>query len=143
MPEVGNAAEVSNFFAVAISVLFAVWFEAIEATIEMKRPPAYAERANYISKLQTVALSRAIPLFSFLIAYVFTFSGIAYNLIRSRRFAPGPWGDVDPGASVFCIMYWLLTYLVVITAKQNYRLGRKLWLAREGKPKSQPRIRQI
>lgn len=143
MHETTNAAEVSNFFAVAISVLFAVWFETIEATIELKRPPAYAERAKYISKLRAVAFSRSIPLFFFLMAYFSTFCGLAFSLVRTRYIAIGLWADVDPEASVFCIIFWLLTYLLIITGRQNYKLGRKLWLARKEKPRAQPGVRQL
>lgn len=141
MAEVSHAAELANFFMVAISIVFGVWYDKAEEVLSLKRPLAYAEREPYAKRIASTILGRCAPLCVAMGVFIMAFAPATAELLASYSF--GVAKNIDTSATVYCILYWFLFYLFVVTVYQLYRLMKKLFESGEGRSAKQPRIRWL
>lgn len=137
MDEVPTAAELANFFMAAVSIIFGVWHDKVEEVLATKRPLAYAERGPYAQYIFSTILSRSAPICILIGSFVIAFAPTTIHLLRTHSL--GLSDRVDAVTTVYCLMFWFLSYLFLISVYQFGRLVRKLLHSGQGREKSQPR----
>jgi hypothetical protein len=145
MPEPQSVAEISSFFAASISIIFGIWYEQTAATISVKMPLQYLDRKPYVASLIRVGATRVTPLLAFLVGYVLIFGGRFLNLVWERDLADFYGGStgVDACASVFCLIFLVIAYLLAITVGQLWGIVGRLVTALKGRSPGTPRIRLL
>lgn len=145
MPDTQNVAEISSFFAASISIIFGLWYEQTAIALSAKMPLQYLDRKPYITALFRAGATRVGPLLVFLLGYVFIFGGRFLDLVWERDLADfyGGSSGVDAAASVFCLIFMVIAYLLAITIGQAWGIVSRLRATSKGRAPGSPRIRIV
>ena len=141
MGDAASAAELTNFFAVAISVIFGLWFEKTEVVIGLKRPLAYAERGPYRRQIIGAIIGRALPIWVVMAVFIAAFAPTTLSILGHHSLSFG--SDIDHAATIYCLMYWFLLYVFVVTTGQLWSLSTKLRHSRQGRAASRPSVTHL
>lgn len=141
MAEASSSAELANFFMTAVSIVFGVWQDRVQASLSLKRPLAYAERHGFAQEIFATLTSRVLPLALLIGAFLVAFLPVTIDTILSSHLTFSK--KIDAAVTVFCLLYWFLFYLFAVVVSQFFRLLGKLKSAAEGRKPDQPRLRWL
>jgi hypothetical protein len=83
--------------------------------------------------------SKSIPLTFILLFYVYTFFGMLIFIFKNYQFSLNPFSHcIDYQASIFCIVYLLIFYFLMMSLFQTCKLGKRYLLAGKSKSDKSP-----
>lgn len=132
MPDISKFIDLSSLFVALNGLLFATWFPVLSDLTKTSRPPMYSNRKAYITAMWSGLVTRALPLFVFLAAYVISLSGVVWQLWCSSSVTLNP-ANVDPVRTLFALTYLLSIYLAIYAAYLLLSLLLRWWRAGEGR----------